>query len=81
MSNFIVRSVTGVLARVGRTADAAFRHTGKMTLLALGVARGPDVARVLGALRDARLDGEIRDRQGEIDYVKSWLEHHMKKEG
>jgi len=50
-------------------------------VIALGVARGPDVARVLGALRDARLDGEIRDRQGEIDYVKSWLEHHMKKEG
>jgi tRNA nucleotidyltransferase (CCA-adding enzyme) len=42
-------------------------------VLSLGVARGPDVAAVLGALRDARLDGEIRDRQGEIDYVNSWL--------
>jgi len=50
-------------------------------VIALGVTRGPDVARVLGALRDARLDGEIRDRQGEIDYVRSWLAHHMKREG
>ena len=50
-------------------------------VIALGVARGPDVARVLGALRDAWLDGEIRDRQGEIDYVRSWLAHHMEREG
>ena len=49
-------------------------------VIGLGVARGPQVARVLGALRDARLDGEIRDRQGEIDYVRTWL-HHTKKEG
>jgi len=50
-------------------------------VIALGVARGPDVARVLGALRDARLDGKIRDRQGEIDYVKSWLDHHKERQG
>ena len=50
MSNFIVRSVTGVLARVGRTADAAFRHTGKMTLLALGVARATFTGKV--SMRD-----------------------------
>jgi len=50
-------------------------------VIGLGVARGPQVARVLGALRDARLDGEIRDRQGEIDYVRSWLHHHTEKEG
>jgi tRNA nucleotidyltransferase (CCA-adding enzyme) len=42
-------------------------------VLALGVGRGPDVAAVLGALRDARLDGEIHDRCGEIDYVRTWL--------
>jgi tRNA nucleotidyltransferase (CCA-adding enzyme) len=42
-------------------------------VLSLGVTRGPDVAAVLQALRDARLDGEIHDRQGEIDYVKAWL--------
>jgi hypothetical protein len=28
---------------------------------------------VLGALRDARLDGEIHERQDEIDYVRAWL--------
>jgi tRNA nucleotidyltransferase (CCA-adding enzyme) len=49
-------------------------------VIALGVAQGPDVAGVLGALRDARLDGEIRDRQGEIDYVRTWLPNR-KKEG
>jgi tRNA nucleotidyltransferase (CCA-adding enzyme) len=42
-------------------------------VLGLGVARGPDVATVLGALRDARIDGELRDRQDEIDYVRNWL--------
>jgi len=53
---------------------------GGEAVLGLGVPRGPDVAAVLGALRDARLDGEIRDRQGEIDYVRSWLTNR-KKEG
>jgi tRNA nucleotidyltransferase (CCA-adding enzyme) len=43
-------------------------------VLGLGVPRGPEVAAVLSALRDARLDGEIRDRQGEMDYVRSWLQ-------
>jgi tRNA nucleotidyltransferase (CCA-adding enzyme) len=42
-------------------------------VLSLGVTRGPDVAAVLQALRDARLDGEVQDRQGEVDYVKAWL--------
>ena len=42
-------------------------------LMQLGVPRGPDVATVLAGLRDARLDGEIRDRAGEIDYVRTWL--------
>ena len=46
---------------------------GGEAVLGLGVARGPDVAAVLDALRDARLDGEIRDRAGEIDYVSTWL--------
>jgi hypothetical protein len=45
-------------------------------VIALGVTQGPDVARVLSALRDARLDGKIRDRQGEIDYVRTWRRDH-----
>jgi tRNA nucleotidyltransferase (CCA-adding enzyme) len=48
--------------------------------IALGVPRGPQVAAVLTGLRDARLEGEIRDRQGEIDYVKAWVQNR-KKEG
>jgi phospholipid/cholesterol/gamma-HCH transport system permease protein len=50
MQNFVVRSVTGILARIGRTADAAFRHAGEMTLLALGVARATLTGKV--AMRD-----------------------------
>jgi tRNA nucleotidyltransferase (CCA-adding enzyme) len=42
-------------------------------LVRLGIPRGPDVAGVLAGLRDARLDGEIRDEAGEIDYVSAWL--------
>ena len=59
---------------------AARLELGGEAVLGLGVTRGPDVAAVLEALRDARLDGEIRDRQGEIDYVKTWLATR-KKEG
>src|SRR6185436_4076679 len=61
---------TAARARLERClapAGQARPELGGDAVIALGVARGPDVARVLGALRDARLDGEIRDRQGEID--------------
>src|SRR4029453_17369505 len=50
MQNFVVRTVPGVSARIGRTADAAFRHAGEMTLLALGVARATLTGKV--AMRD-----------------------------
>lgn len=50
-------------------------------VLGLGVARGPDVARALTALRDARLDGEIQERRDEIDYVRAWLQNRTEKEG
>jgi hypothetical protein len=46
---------------------------GGEALLRLGVTQGPDVASVLAGLRDARLDGEIRDRASEIEYVRTWL--------
>jgi tRNA nucleotidyltransferase (CCA-adding enzyme) len=39
----------------------------------LGVRRGPAVAEVLDRLRDRRLDGEIGDREAEIEYVRHWL--------
>jgi len=39
----------------------------------LGVRRGPAVAEVLDGLRDRRLDGEVGDREAEIEYVRHWL--------
>jgi hypothetical protein len=72
-----------IRARLGRLVGAepdARPMLGGDTVLGLGVARGPDVAAVLGALRDARLDGEIHDRQGEMDYVRAWLSTRTKEE-
>jgi tRNA nucleotidyltransferase (CCA-adding enzyme) len=43
-------------------------------VIGLGVPRGPEVARVLGRLRDARLDGVVQDRDAEADYVRRWLD-------
>jgi tRNA nucleotidyltransferase (CCA-adding enzyme) len=42
-------------------------------LVALGVPEGPDVAAVLAALRDARLDGRLRSDAGERAFVRAWL--------
>jgi tRNA nucleotidyltransferase (CCA-adding enzyme) len=67
----------GRLARLGGD-EAARPLLGGEALLGLGVSRGPDVSTVLNALRDARLDGEIHDRPGEIDYVKTWLSTRTK---
>lgn len=39
-------------------------------LLALGVAPGPSVGRVLNSLRKARLDGQIETREQEIEHVR-----------
>ena len=43
-------------------------------VITLGVPRGPAVAQVLEALRDARIDDEVRDRDGEAAYVRRWVE-------
>ncbi|HXG03962.1 MAG TPA: hypothetical protein VNO23_11200, partial [Candidatus Binatia bacterium] len=40
---------------------------------ALGVPPGPEVARVLSALRDARLDGAVVERDDEQALVRHWL--------
>jgi hypothetical protein len=63
------------LERLVAAGSAGRPVLGGEAVLELGVTRGPDVAAVLGALRDARLDGEIRDRADEIDYVRSWLQN------
>ena len=68
------------LDRLSAVVQAGRPALGGGDAIALGVAPGPDVATVLAAVRDGRLEGEIRDRQGEIDYVKAWVQHR-KKEG
>jgi tRNA nucleotidyltransferase (CCA-adding enzyme) len=44
-------------------------------VIALGVPRGPRVAAVLAALRDARADGALTDREAEIEFVRAWVRH------
>ena len=39
-------------------------------IIALGIARGPEVARILESLRDGRLDGTIKDRTAAEGYVR-----------
>ncbi len=41
-------------------------------VVALGVPRGPAVARVLAELRDARLDGTLTSRAMEEEHVRQW---------
>jgi hypothetical protein len=55
-------------------ADETARPSlGGEALVTLGVPRGPELAVVLNGLRDARLDGDVGDRAGELDYVQRWL--------
>jgi len=42
-------------------------------VVALGVPRGPAVARVLAEVRDARLDGMLSSRAMEEEHVRQWL--------
>ena len=42
-------------------------------VVALGVPRGPAVARVLAEVRDARLDGTLVNRAMEEEHVRQWL--------
>jgi tRNA nucleotidyltransferase (CCA-adding enzyme) len=42
-------------------------------VVALGVPRGPAVARVLAEMRDARLDGTLASRAMEEEHVRRWI--------
>ena len=42
-------------------------------VIALGVPRGPQVATVLAALRDARADGVFAEREAEVEFVRAWV--------
>jgi phospholipid/cholesterol/gamma-HCH transport system permease protein len=50
MQSFLVRGVTGILARIGRAAESSFRHAGQMAFLTVGVVRVTFTGKV--ALRD-----------------------------
>ncbi len=65
-----VRTAVEWFVAQGRTAAATLRGD---DVIALGVPAGPAVATMLRGLRDARLDGRIDDRHGEIEYVRNWL--------
>ena len=57
---------------LSRLADVRPELTGK-DLINLGVARGPDIGRVLNRLLEARLDGLTSSREDEVALVKEWL--------
>ncbi len=61
------------LDRATREAETAGPVLRGNDLMALGVPRGPAVARVLEQLREARLDGRVCDREAETALVRQWL--------
>jgi tRNA nucleotidyltransferase (CCA-adding enzyme) len=58
-----------------RTRDARPTLRGD-DVIALGVAAGPQVARVLAGLRDARMNGAVSDPAGERAWVRAWARAH-----
>ena len=55
-----------------RDADAVRGHLRGDDVIALGVPPGREVAAVLDALRDARLDGGVMERGAEESFVRAW---------
>jgi tRNA nucleotidyltransferase (CCA-adding enzyme) len=55
------------------TIDPRLVSLGGDDVVALGVPRGPAVARVLAEVRDARLDGTLANRAMEEEHVRQWL--------
>jgi tRNA nucleotidyltransferase (CCA-adding enzyme) len=62
--------------REGRAVGSALHGD---EVIGLGVPRGPAVSNVLRALRDARLDGRIVDREAEIRYVRALMRSDERK--
>jgi tRNA nucleotidyltransferase (CCA-adding enzyme) len=62
--------------RAGRAVGSALHGD---EVIGLGVPRGPAVSDVLRALRDARLDGRIVDREAEIRYVRALMRSDERK--
>ncbi len=44
----------------------------------MGIERGPEVGSALKAVRDAKLDGLIKDKKDEIEFVKKKLQDYQK---
>jgi len=42
-------------------------------LISMGIPKGPRIKEMLDRLLDARLDGEVSTREGEVEVVKGWL--------
>lgn len=70
LGDALVRDRIDWFVTSGRLVHPALRGD---DLVALGVPRGPALARVLADLRDARLDGVIDDRDGEVAHVLHWI--------
>jgi len=44
-------------------------------LLGMGIPEGPRIKEILDRLLEARLDGEVSTREGEVEVVKGWLDN------
>jgi tRNA nucleotidyltransferase (CCA-adding enzyme) len=42
-------------------------------LINMGIAKGPEIGLILKAVRDARLDGLIKNREEELKFIKDML--------
>jgi tRNA nucleotidyltransferase (CCA-adding enzyme) len=67
------RAAIGWFVEHGRGAIPSLRGE---DVIALGVPRGPAVARTLERLTDARLDGAVRDAESERAYVRALVAAH-----
>ena len=48
-------------------------------IVGMGIERGPEVGSILKAVRDAKLDGFIKDKKDEIEFVKKELQNHRER--
>ncbi len=45
----------------------------------MGIERGPEVGSALKAIRDAKLDGLIKDKKDEMEFVRKELQNHRER--
>ena len=48
-------------------------------IVEMGIERGPEVGSILKAVRDAKLDGLIKDKKDEMEFVKKELQNHRER--